>query len=96
MVEESTRDGDPCPAGDIGLEPGGDSVDAYRDAADGWFRLNAMVVSESDMERGSPVSECAMLGSLMAAAEAGAGSAWIGSVGGASSLRGCVMNAACS
>ncbi len=33
---ERVREGELRPAGDIGREPGGESVDAYRDAAEGF------------------------------------------------------------
>lgn len=92
----STLDGEPRPAGDMDLEPGGDSVEAYSVAADGFdLRYDRLekLVSESDMESGSvPVIERSILGDFKAEAAA-AGNACIGSVGEVSSLKGCGMKA---
>lgn len=89
-VLERTRDGDPRPAGEMDLEPGGDSVDAYSEALEGLERRKGREVSELGNDSMVDV-ECRVLGNFMV--EAAMGNAWSGSVGGFSSSKGCGMKA---
>jgi hypothetical protein len=58
-VLDKTRDGDPRPAGDIDLDPGGDSVEAYKEAAEGFDLRKASDDSEGEVGKGSIVEvEC--------------------------------------
>lgn len=76
----------------MGLEPGGESVDAYSEAADGFDLRRARLDSDCDMRTDSSAEvECLDLEGFKDAAAAG--SACIGSVGD-SSWTGCGMKAA--
>ena len=89
---DKTLDGDPLPAGDIDLEPGGDSVEAYKDAAEGFDLRKGRLASDCDKGKESMRAPgCLILGSF--AVEAAIGSAWSGSVGEASSSKGCGIKA---
>jgi hypothetical protein len=73
-------------------EPGGESVEAYKEAADGFERRKARLVSDCDNGNDSRTGvECLDFVSFMA--DAAAGNAWSGSVGEASFSRGCGMKA---
>lgn len=85
-VPARAADGDRRPDGDIDLELGGDKVDAYKDAAEGFDLRNG----RPDSERGNvvdsaPGEEYLVLGIFIV--DAAAGRAWIGVVG-VSSLSG--------
>lgn len=56
-VLDRTLDGDPRPAGDMDLDPGGDNVEAYREALEGFRKTSDD--SEGDVGKGSIVEvEC--------------------------------------
>lgn len=71
---DKTREGDPRPAGDMDLDPGGDSVEAYSEAAEGFDLRKTSVDSEGEVGKGSIVDvECLIYENF--AADAAAGSA---------------------
>lgn len=58
-VLDRTLDGDPRPAGDIDLDPGGDNVEAYKEALEGFEFRKTSDDSEGDVGKGSIVDvEC--------------------------------------
>ena len=68
---ERVRDGQLRPAGDIGREPGGDNVDAYKDAAEGFDLRYVRFDSDCDRGRESMAGvECRVLGSFITTARA--------------------------
>jgi hypothetical protein len=94
-VWERTREGDPRPAGDIERDPGGERVEAYKEAADGLERRKARLVSDCDNGSDSNTGvECRDFVSFMA--DAAAGNAWSGSVGEAAFSIDCGMKAMAS
>lgn len=73
-VLERTREGDPRPAGDIEREPGGERVEAYKEAAEGLDRRKARLVSDCDNgDNGDSKTgvECRVLVSFIPDAAAG-------------------------